>query len=105
MIQETARVARLWNVLRDAPSALLSTRDGWKLKRGKNFGERARMRKHEIGCGGDVVDRRVRQMRRRLGAVADQRDNIAVLRVDRRVAGGRPLDLDLWPGNGLCTPP
>ena len=61
------------------------------------------MRKHEIGRGGDVVDRRMRQVSGRIEAIADQRNDAIVLRVDRRLAVGRTMDLDL--GQGIALEP
>ncbi len=53
------------------------------------------MGEHEVRGGGDVVDRCARQARGRLGRVADQRDDVRVFRVKRRLAIGDAKDLDL----------
>src|SRR5271156_771360 len=64
----------------------------------ENNTNRRRVRKHEIGRGGDVVDRRMRQVAGRIEAIADQRNDAIVLLVDRRLAVGGPIDLDLGQG-------
>ena len=58
------------------------------------------MREHEIRRGRDIVDQRVRQSARR-NDVADQRDNVPIVRIKRRLAVGGAKDLDLRQGIAL----
>src|SRR5215471_16217511 len=97
MIRRTTPVARSGTCFetRRLAAPLLWTRDGQELKRSENLGERLSMREHKIGRGGNVVDRGVRQSAGRLRGVADQRDNVWVIGIHRRLAVGGAEDLDL----------
>ena len=53
------------------------------------------MGEHEVRGGGDVVNRGARQARRRLGRIGDQRDDVAVIGIERRLVIGGAKDLDL----------
>src|SRR5271168_2335609 len=65
-------------------------------KRGENGGDWLSVGQHKIGRGGDVVDRRMRKSAGRLGGVDDQRDDVPIVGIKRRLAVGGAKHFNLW---------